>query len=64
MCLNSPCHRIINELETDRDSGVALACELIEQIRESEAFDGVHLIPVNRFREIVTDRMKVSSLDL
>ena len=43
---------IINQLDTDRDSGVAIACELIEQIRESEAFDGVHLIPVNRYREM------------
>jgi 5,10-methylenetetrahydrofolate reductase len=43
---------IINQLDADRDSGVAIACELVEQIRESEAFDGVHLIPVNRYREM------------
>jgi methylenetetrahydrofolate reductase (NADPH) len=43
---------IISQLDADRDSGVALACQLIEQIRESEAFDGVHLIPVNRYREM------------
>jgi hypothetical protein len=43
---------IINQLEGDRASGVAIACELIAQIRDSEAFDGVHLIPVNRYREM------------
>jgi methylenetetrahydrofolate reductase (NADPH) len=45
---------IIKQLDIDRDSGVALACELIGQIRESEAFDGVHLIPVNRYREMAS----------
>jgi 5,10-methylenetetrahydrofolate reductase len=43
---------IISQLDSDRDSGVAIACELIGKIRESQAFDGVHLIPVNRYREI------------
>jgi 5,10-methylenetetrahydrofolate reductase len=45
---------IIERLDTDRDSGVAIACELIEQIRESEAFDGIHLIPVSRYREMAS----------
>jgi methylenetetrahydrofolate reductase (NADPH) len=45
---------IVRQLESDREAGVAIACELIEQIRESGAFDGVHLIPVNRYREIAT----------
>lgn len=43
---------IINQLETDRDAGVEIACELINQIRESDAFDGTHLIPVGRYREV------------
>lgn len=43
---------ILSQLDGDRDSGVTIACELIGQIRDSEAFDGVHLIPVNRYREI------------
>jgi methylenetetrahydrofolate reductase (NADPH) len=43
---------VIGQLDTDPHSGVAIACELIEEIRDSEAFDGVHLIPVNRYREI------------
>ena len=37
---------------TDRLAGVETACELVAQIRESGAFDGVHLIPVTRYREI------------
>jgi methylenetetrahydrofolate reductase (NADPH) len=51
--------RIINQLETDRDSGVNLACELIEEIRESGAFEGVHLIPVNRYREMASRLEKI-----
>jgi methylenetetrahydrofolate reductase (NADPH) len=42
---------IIRRLDADRDAGVAIACELVTLLRESEAFDGVHLIPVNRYRE-------------
>ena len=43
---------ILCRLDADRDAGVAIACDLITQLRESEAFDGVHLIPVNRYREM------------
>lgn len=46
--------KVINKLESHRNTGVDLACELIEQIRVSEAFDGVHLIPVNRYREMAS----------
>jgi 5,10-methylenetetrahydrofolate reductase len=42
----------IGELDRDRGSGVDIACDYIRAIYESEAFDGVHLIPVNRYREI------------
>ncbi len=45
---------IIRRLDADRDAGVAIACDLIDQLRESEAFDGVHLIPVNRYREMAS----------
>jgi hypothetical protein len=31
---------------------VELACEHILAIREAGAFDGVHLIPVSRYREL------------
>jgi methylenetetrahydrofolate reductase (NADPH) len=43
---------VISQLDAHREAGVAIACELIERIRESQAFDGVHLIPVNRYREM------------
>ena len=45
---------IIRQLDADRDAGVSIACDLIEQLRESETFDGVHLIPVNRYREMAS----------
>jgi 5,10-methylenetetrahydrofolate reductase len=43
---------VVGRIDDDHSAGVTIACELIEQIRESNAFDGVHLIPVNRYREI------------
>jgi 5,10-methylenetetrahydrofolate reductase len=43
---------IISRLEQDGQAGVDIACDLISEIRESRAFDGVHLIPVARYREI------------
>jgi 5,10-methylenetetrahydrofolate reductase len=51
--LAAPEH-IIRRLDADRDAGVAIACDLIAQLRESEAFDGAHLIPVNRYREMAS----------
>jgi|tagenome__1003787_1003787.scaffolds.fasta_scaffold20869187_2 methylenetetrahydrofolate reductase (NADPH) len=39
-------------IEHDPRAGVALACELVEAVRESGAFDGVHLIPVSKYREV------------
>lgn len=45
---------VLDRLERHPAAGVDLACELIDQIRTSGAFDGVHLIPVNRYREIAT----------
>ena len=29
-----------------------LACDLVLAVRESGAFDGVHLVPVSRYREV------------
>jgi 5,10-methylenetetrahydrofolate reductase len=42
----------IDAIERDPTAGVALACDLVEAIRDSGAFDGVHLIPVSRYREV------------
>jgi 5,10-methylenetetrahydrofolate reductase len=43
---------IISLLDRDRGAGVEMAVDLIGEIRESNAFDGVHLIPTTRYREI------------
>jgi len=43
---------LVERLDRDRSAGVVFACDMIGQIRDSGAFDGVHLIPVNRYREI------------
>jgi 5,10-methylenetetrahydrofolate reductase len=41
-----------DKVATDKMAGVDAACEQIMQIRDSGAFDGVHLVPVHRYREI------------
>lgn len=43
---------IVDRLEADPAAGTELAIELVTEVRESAAFDGVHLIPVSRYREI------------
>ncbi len=43
---------LVARLEKDRNAGVDAACDLVVAIRESGAFDGVHLIPVARYREV------------
>lgn len=43
---------VARQLETDRDAGVDLACRLVLDIRDSGLFDGVHLIPIGRYREV------------
>jgi methylenetetrahydrofolate reductase (NADPH) len=43
---------IIHLVAHDRNAGVELACNLVSEIRDSRAFDGVHLIPVTRYREV------------
>jgi methylenetetrahydrofolate reductase (NADPH) len=43
---------LIERLDQDRNAGVDAACALVERFRESGVVDGVHLIPVTRYREI------------
>ena len=43
---------IIDKLDGDPQVGIDLACEQIATIKESGAFDGIHLVPVSRFREM------------
>ena len=45
---------IVGRIEREPDAGITIACDLIEQIRNSGVFDGVHLIPVSRYREITS----------
>jgi hypothetical protein len=43
---------LITALDSDRDAGVDLAVDMVAQVRESGAFDGVHLVPVGRYTQI------------
>ncbi len=43
---------LVQRLEGDPNAGVAAACDLVVDIRDSGAFDGVHLVPVARYREV------------
>jgi 5,10-methylenetetrahydrofolate reductase len=43
---------VVRRIEQDPSAGIDLACELVEGIRDSGAFDGVHLVPVSRYREV------------
>ena len=44
---------LVRRLEAgDRNAGVDAACDLVVAVRDSGAFDGVHLIPVTRYREV------------
>jgi methylenetetrahydrofolate reductase (NADPH) len=43
---------LLDRLDRDPGAGVDLACEQVVALREREAFDGVHLVPVGRYREV------------
>jgi 5,10-methylenetetrahydrofolate reductase len=43
---------LVDRVEADPSAGVAAACEQVLALRESGAFAGVHLVPVNRYREV------------
>ena len=43
---------VIEQIERQPGSGVQIAVDLVEALKESGAFDGVHLIPVSRYREV------------
>ena len=44
--------RWIDAIDRHPNAGVDLACELVTAVRDSGAYDGVHLIPVSRYREV------------
>ena len=52
--------RIIDKLESDPGYGIEFAIEQIETVRDSGLFDGVHLVPVTRFRQMAE---RLRSLD-
>jgi methylenetetrahydrofolate reductase (NADPH) len=43
---------LLERVRCDRLAGVEATCDLVLQIRDSGAFDGVHVIPVARYREV------------
>jgi 5,10-methylenetetrahydrofolate reductase len=43
---------LIADLTRDPRAGVDAACDQVLRLRDSGAFDGVHLVPVNRYREV------------
>lgn len=45
---------LITALESDPDAGVHHALSLCASLWASEAFDGVHLIPVGRYQQVAT----------
>lgn len=53
---------LVAAVSADRSAGVEAACDLVEQIRASGAFDGVHLVPVSRYREVAARLESPSSL--
>ena len=43
---------LTDQVAADKNAGVDAACEQIRQLRDSGAFQGVHLVPVGRYREV------------
>jgi methylenetetrahydrofolate reductase (NADPH) len=43
---------LVDAVGRDPDAGVEAACDLVLAIRDSGAFDGVHLVPVSRYRAV------------
>ncbi len=43
---------LVSAVEADRNAGVDAACAQVLRLRDSGAFDGVHLVPVARYREV------------
>lgn len=43
---------LVEALEANPLAGVDFACTMVADLRASDAFDGVHLVPVSRYRQI------------
>ena len=50
---------LVERLEQDRNAGVDFACDLVAAIRDSGAFEGVHLVPVARYRDVAATLEKI-----
>jgi 5,10-methylenetetrahydrofolate reductase len=46
-----PCD-LVDAVDRDPSAGVDLACDLVLRLRDTGAFDGVHLVPVARYRDV------------
>jgi 5,10-methylenetetrahydrofolate reductase len=42
----------LDAIDRDPAAGVRLACDLVRAVERSDAFAGVHLIPVSKYREV------------
>lgn len=51
---------VIDKLDDGKHVGLDIACEQIETIKSSGAFDGVHLVPVGRYKEMATRLAELS----
>src|SRR3974390_3376251 len=45
---------LISLVDRDSEAGVEAGCSLVCAIRDSGRFDGVHLIPVSRYRDVAS----------
>jgi 5,10-methylenetetrahydrofolate reductase len=45
----------VRAIDADSNAGVRLACDLVVDLRETGLFDGAHLIPVSKYRELASD---------
>lgn len=45
---------LVEMVDHDPSAGVEFAADLIDSIRTTNQFDGVHLVPVARYREIAS----------
>ncbi|NUS08440.1 MAG: methylenetetrahydrofolate reductase, partial [Nonomuraea sp.] len=43
---------LVEKVAADRMAGVEAACAQVLALRDSGAFDGVHLVPVSRYRDV------------
>lgn len=43
---------LVERLEHDQYAGVEFACKMVRTLRDSGAFDGVHLVPAHRYRDV------------